>query len=277
MYRLTAADLPKDHPYYRSSSEGYRKYLETCGLRTLKTSDGYAWLKNVLGFHIAKFERLEAEPDIAALKAAGFGPGVVIWIPARRTEIPKPWRKMWLRSHFMNSGFTVVDSPDYFRKWNERARRARKKFLSTEGAETVRVSDDEFMEHFRTTPVRHAFKKEYIKYYRTMAAIAPESVRSYVAKYRGKVVAGLAVFDYCGNSSAHLVAFTGPEAYSIQAGTGLIDRWFADSWTSGVKYVNFDHLKDPSMTPDQQGYTDFKKNFMEYSIEYPDSYFRFVA
>lgn len=184
---------------------------------------------------------------------------------------------MWLKSHFTNSGFTTVDSPEYFKKWNERARRARKKFLSSEGAEIERVSDDEFMEAFRVTPVRHAYKKEYVKYFRTIAAIAPDDTRAYVAKYRGKPVAGLAVLDYNGNSSVHLVAFTGPDAKKIQAGTGLVDRWFADSFESGVKYVNFDHLKDSSMTPDQQGYTDFKNNFIEHSIEYPDSYFRFVS
>lgn len=31
------------------------------------------------------------------------------------------------------------------------------------------------------------------------------------------------------------------------------------------------------MTGDQQGYTDFKKNFMEYSLSYPDSYFKFIT
>ena len=100
---------------------------------------------------------------------------------------------------------------------------------------------------------------------------------SYGVRYRGKIVAGLAVLNYCGNSSVHLVAFTGPDAKAIQAGTGLIDRWFDDSYKKGIRYVNFDHLRDASMTHDQQGYTDFKKNFMEYSLTYPDSYFQFVA
>lgn len=205
----------------------------------------------------------------------GFGPGFVIWIPARRDEVPKGWRNMWLRSHFTQSGFTVIDSPDYQKKWNERSRRARKKFLAS-GASIDVVSDFEFMDAFRNTPVKHLYKKDYIKYYRTMAAIAPNDVKSYVARHDGKIVAGLAVLNYAGNSSAHLVAFTGPDAKAIQAGTGLIDRWFADSYANGVKYVNFDHLRDSSMTHDQQGYTDFKKNFMEYSLSYPDSYFKFV-
>jgi hypothetical protein len=98
-----------------------------------------------------------------------------------------------------------------------------------------------------------------------------------VARVNGEVAAGLAVLDYCGNSSVHLVAFTGPAAKPVQAGTGLIDRWFADSWARGIRYANFDHLRDKSMTADQQGYTDFKNNFMDYAITYPDSYFKFLA
>lgn len=277
MIEITGKDLPKDHPYYRSNSIAYRKYLEVCGLRTVPIDEGFGWLKSVGGlFDISKFERLETEPDIALLKSMGFGPGFVIWIPARREEIPKGWRKMWIRTHFTQSGFTVIDSPDYHKKWNERARRARKKFLAS-GAEIAEVSDFEFMEAFRSTQVKHLYKSDYIKYYRTMAAIAPNDVKSYVARHAGKIVAGLAVLNYGGNSTAHLVAFTGPDAKAIQAGTGLIDRWFSDSLQSGVKYVNFDHLRDASMTHDQQGYTDFKKNFMEYSLSYPDSYFKFVA
>lgn len=276
MIEITGKDLPGDHPYYRSNSLAYRKYLEICGLRTVPNSEGYGWLKDVGGlFHIAKFERLETEPDVLQLKSMGFGPGFVIWIPARRPEIPRGWKKMRIRSHFMQTGFTVLDSPDYFRKWNERARRAYKKFLAS-GAGVEEVSDFEFMEAFRSTPVRHLYKRDYIKYYRTMAAIAPESVKSYVVRHGGKIVAGLAVLDYAGNSSVHLVAFTNPESKAIQAGTGLIGHWFRECFSKGVKYVNFDHLRDASMTHDQQGYTDFKKNFMEYSVSYPDSYFKFV-
>ena len=208
MIEITGKDLPKDHPYYRSNSIAYRKYLEICGLRTVPTSKGFGWLKNVGGlFDIAKFERLEEEPNIAELKASGFGSGFVIWIPAGRENIPKGWRNMWIRSHFTQTGFTVVDSSDYRKKWNERSRRAAKKFLAS-GAEILEVSDFEFMEAFRNTPVKHLYKKDYIKYYRTMAAIAPNDVKSYAARHDGKIVAGLAVLNYGGNSSAHLVAFT---------------------------------------------------------------------
>lgn len=78
------------------------------------------------------------------------------------------------------------------------------------------------------------------------------------------------------NSTVHLVAFTGKESKPSQAGTGLIDRWFSDSLAMGKKYASFDHLRDDSMARDQQGYTDFKLNFLDYEVRFPESYFRFV-
>ena len=49
------------------------------------------------------------------------------------------------------------------------------------------------------------------------------------------------------------------------------------SLENGIKYVNFDHLKDKHMTSDQQGYTDFKENFMDYKVIFKEAYFKFVG
>ena len=52
--------------------------------------------------------------------------------------------------------------------------------------------------------------------------------------------------------STHLVAFTAQERKPVQAGTGLIDYWYADSLKKGLKYIDYDHLRDKFMTSDQQ-------------------------
>lgn len=137
------------------------------------------------------------------------------------------------------------------------------------------VSCDEFAEAFKQSKISYIGKVEFIRYYRKMHAIDPAKIRSWMVYYKGVPVAGLAVHDYC-NSTVHLVAFTRKEGKPIQAGTALIDEWFKDSVKLGLQYINFDHLKDKMMTRDQQGYTDFKKNFMEYLVEYPMGYFRWI-
>jgi hypothetical protein len=55
----------------------------------------------------------------------------------------------------------------------------------------------------------------------------------------------------------------------------LIDRWYAESLDKWLKYIDYDHLRDKFMTSDQQGYTDFKLNFIDDLIEYPKCYFQF--
>jgi len=213
-------------------------------------------MKRIFGKYaqLVKFERVDTEPTKESLKAHGFVRGVVIWIPFRRTDIPKGWRKLAVGTHFTRTGFTRIEDHEYYKKWNERARRARKKFLSNNPEEIqIRLVDDKtFVEAFRKVKVKHLFKSDYIKYYQAMISSGKDSIRSYVCYQGDTPISGLAVHDYTPNSTVHLVAFTSKEANPIQAGTGLIDRWFSDSIDRGIEYINFDHLRDSSMEKSQQ-------------------------
>lgn len=274
-------DYPEDHFYYRTSSLVYNEYLrKNCHIRTIPLNGGtqFGWIKNLIGKHIqlAKFERIDIEPTLELLRTHGFTHGMVIWVPFRKREIPKGWRRLAITTHFTRTGFVKIEGDEYYKKWNERARRARKKFLAHADVRIELVNQKTFIEAFQTVKVRHFYKSDYIKYYRSMTDIDASSIRSYVCYQHDKPIAGLAVHDYGNNSSVHLVAFTGKEAKPSQAGTGLMDRWFADSVPMGIKYMNFDHFRDSSMTGDQQGYTDFKLNFTESECFFRDSYFRFI-
>lgn len=281
MRTIERAEFPKNHTYYRTTSSVYNQYLrENCGIKTLPLESGtrFGWIKNVIGRHmqIAKFERIDTEPTRELLEPHGFNRGMVIWIPFRLTDIPKGWRKLAIGTHFTRTGFAHLTGHEYYKKWNERARRARKKFLSQTEVRIELVEPADFIAAFKSVKVRHMFKSDYIRYYQALTGIDVKSVRSYVC-YRGETpVAGLAVHDYAGNASVHLVAFTGKDAKASQCGTGIIDRWFHDSVDMGLEYINFDHLRDSSMTSDQQGYTDFKLNFMDKECYFRDSYFKFM-
>lgn len=132
MIHLEKQDYPEDFYYHRTASPVYRRYLESCGPETYTLGKGpqYGWKKNLLGFHIIKQERTDHEPDIEALKSSGVRHAFVAWIPDRRTDIPHGWRKLWLSDHFQETGITTLDE-NYRKKWNERARRAEKKFLAS--------------------------------------------------------------------------------------------------------------------------------------------------
>lgn len=283
MSLIDRRDFPKDHTYYRTTSPVYNAYLrDHCHIHTIPLEGGtrFGWMKRIFGkyLQLVKFERVDTEPTRELLEPHGFKRGFAIWIPANRTDIPKGWRKLAIGTHFTRTGFVRIENREYYKKWNERARRARKKFLSFAGSEIhIELVDEEtFADAFRKTKVKHLFKSDYIRYYRSMVSAGKDSIRSYVC-YRGNTpISGLAVHDYTSNSTVHLVAFTSKEANSFQAGTGLIDRWFSDSVDRGISYINFDHLRDSSMEKAQQGYTDFKLNFIENECYFRDSYFRFL-
>ncbi len=151
---------------------------------------------------LVKFERIDTEPTKALLAPFGFKRGFVIWIPFKRTEIPAGWKKLMIGTHFTRTGFVQIENHRYYEKWNERARRARKKFLSylnnksTEDIHIEKVHQEAFIEAFKQVRVKHLYKSDYIRYYRAMTDINAGSVRSYVC-YRGDTpLAGLAVHDY---------------------------------------------------------------------------------
>lgn len=122
----------------------------------------------------------------------------------------------------------VVLEEEYKKKWNDRAKRALKKFEKS-GCEVRAVDADTFVDAFRKTRVKHWFKSDYISNYKRIRAFAPEKVRQWLVYRDGEAVAGLACLDYLGSHSVHFVAFTGKKSYDIQGGTGLIDAWFRDS------------------------------------------------
>lgn len=177
-------------------------------------------------------------------------------------------------AHFMTTWFSEL-APDYQKKWNERAKRARKKFLANSELRVESVEHEIFANAFLQTKVTHMFRSDYVRYFRSLVSVDPKSVRSYLVYKGSKAIAWLAVHDF-DHMSVHLVAFTSKEAKPLQAGTGLIDKWYSDSLEKWLKYIHFDHLRDPHMTKDQQGYTDFKKNFLDYLVKFPNAYFRFV-
>ncbi len=278
MQQLLPHEYPADFYYHRTASESYRTYLEWCGPKTFDIGNPpqYAWKKSLLGgrVHVVRYERTDVEPDIEKLKTEeGIKHAMITWIPYSKTDIPKWWRRLYLTDHFRETGYSLLEDEHYQKKWNERSRRAIKKFEKS-WAEIRAVSDSEFVEAFRKTKVKHWYKSDYIRYYKRIVAIRPESIRQWLVYIDGEPVAGLAVNDFIGNHSVHLVAFTGKEAYPIQGGTGLIDEWFRGSLEKGIKYLSFDQLRNKWGPNEQKWYTEFKENFIDYRLSFPKAYFR---
>ena len=281
MQFLKPNDYSLDLMYHRKASPTYGKYLEGCGLKIFsqKNTPQFIWGKPILGMKscfLFNSERTDIEPDIEALKKeSGAKHGAVIWVPYRHIEKPDHWRSLWFPTHFRETGWTHLTDADYTKKWSQRARRAKKKFLQS-GATLHRVDRATFIDAFERAKFLPLLKKEYITYYKKLTAIDPESVRQWlVYSTDSKPIAGLAVHDFLENQSVHMVAFTTKEAYPYQAGTGLIDAWFEDSWKRGITHISFDQLRQKYGPRDQKGSSEFKENFIEYRMHFPKAYIRF--
>ncbi len=280
MQIIDRKDLPKDHIYYRSSSFEYWSYLEKYFLKTVKIWEKqFWWVKQVFWwlFQISKFERIDEEPNVEEIKKNWFKRWMLIWIPYSRTDIPTWWRKLWLNSHFTTTWFTILENEDYYKKWKERSRRARKKYLTNPHLSIRQVNHDEFQKYYTELKIKQPFKKSFRWYHKDISSFDNRwSIRNIVCFYDDKPIAWLAVFDYDKYSSAHLVAFITKKWKETQAWTWVIDYRFKDSLRLWIKYINFDHLRDKYMTKDQQWYTDFKENFMDYKVVFKESYFKFI-
>ncbi len=303
MLHLEKNQYPKDFYYHRTASATYREYLHTCKLTTfdIKNPPQYAWKKPFFWgkFWVIKYERIDVEPDIEYLKKiTGFQHAFVVWIPYSQENVGSPWRRLWLTDHFEETGYAELDhrsqitdsrlgnknqaishppvtTPTYLSSWNDRAKRARKKFLAS-GCTIRDVTPEEFIEGFRITKVKHWYKSAYISYYKRMVGIDATKIRQWlIYDPIGKVISWLAVHDFCENHSVHLVAFTDQKGYHYQPGTGLIDRWFSESYERGYKYLSFDQLRNKNGPKDQKWYTEFKESFLSARLSFKKAFFRF--
>lgn len=279
MQLITRQEIPKDHLYYRTSSQIYKKYLESSNLKTIQIWENqFWWLKSILWFfNVAKFERIDEEPNIEKLKENWFKRWFIIWIPYTRKDIPKWWKNLWINSYFTTTWFTLLTDENYFKKWKDRAKRARKKFLANPKLIIKELNTTDFQKIYSQSKISQPFKKSFMKYHKDTSNLDVNwEIRNFICFLWDLPIAWLAVLDYNNNSSAHLVSFITKEWKQNQAWTWLIDYWFKTSLEKWIKYINFDHLRDKFMTRDQQWYTDFKENFMDYKVVFPDSYFKFI-
>lgn len=274
---ITPFEIPNDFEYFRSNSDFERKYLISLNLKIVPQGKYFGWFKNYFNLcYIAKFDRIDEEPNLENLKRIGFGHGLVIWIPWRRKNIPKGWHYLPVSTHIRCSGFSVLDREYYWEKWSERGRRSRKKFLSNPKLVIKEVKDDLFYREFINSNLKRYLRKGLGKFYKEVNLIDSQKIKNWLCFNGDYILGGLAVLKYNNYSNVHLVSFLNKGGRKLQVGTGLIDKWFFESQRQGLKYLNFDYLGDKKDPRDWKGYSDFKKNFIDYIFCINKSYFKIL-
>ncbi|MBI3633971.1 MAG: methyltransferase domain-containing protein [Candidatus Vogelbacteria bacterium] len=261
-----------DHYYNIFQSEPYAKSLEKSGLKIVGKPGEYFFIQSLFaGFGVITAMHTDMMPTPEQIrKDSGITHGIIFWSPWRRVFAPKPWHKNFLPPlHQRGNGVSIVKQ-NYKDSWSQTSRRDLKKFLSSD-IEIKRVTKEKFVAGLGQSLLSNSLKKVFASMLERLSAA---KIEYWVTEKDGEVLGGLAVMDY-GNTSAHLVAYMTKRGQEYQAGTGLIDYWNQYALKSGIKYLNFGNIRESGEPRAWQGYSDFKRKFMDREIVIENEYFRF--
>ena len=91
----------------------------------------------------------------------------------------------------------------------------------------------------------------------------------------GELIAGLAVLDVPEiRVSIHVTGFILPIARHTPAGVGLINHWFCESQSRGIRFCDFDGFFAPGDPISWKGFSRFKSQFGVRFVAYPDPFWR---
>ncbi|MBI2644979.1 hypothetical protein HYW94_02265 [Candidatus Uhrbacteria bacterium] len=264
-------DIPSDFTDYWQSDE-YVAYLESAGMHMIGSvgSRGY-WITMKI-FSFCKFVYADEEPSLSYIRSVTRMHGLVYWTPFRRINIPRGWNRVRrpFTTHCISKGFSNVSS-DYIHVWNQRARRNIGRFFQS-GCSVYEGASEEFKKGCALA----TFKPSFQRHYAQKVSEIPSHIRSiFICKKNDSIVGGLCVMRYA-NTSVHIASFLTKEGKNANAGTGLIDYWNRHAYKENLAYLHFGELGRQKIDDRTwQGFSDFKRNFIEYEVHFDDEYWRF--
>ena len=282
MKKIHMTDIPKDYHYYRSHTKVFLKYLteKESPWATPISEDGNCWYVRHFFwwlFSIAWFEKSDIRPTREFLLKYGMKRGLVFWSgfhnekPSGRYWIPFWYLFSKSFHHSTRSAFSVLESEEYWKKWQPNARNHRNKIqkyiLDGKIYIDTNASWEDFRKIYKQTKIPHGYKWYLIWRQEFFQKNAPEDFRIFLAYIDGVPQAG-AIFLDDHPTSTYLIAFQNPDAKKYHLGLAIIDRWFLDSQKWGYKYMDFDHMKDILDPISYAGYTRFKSEIADYDVKF---------
>ena len=280
MRTLPSSEIPEDYHSYRSHSKAYFDYVMRSEWRNITRVEEdweYAYIYHYLFglFSIAYFEKCDIDPTPVLLRKYGMKRGIVFW-SGWKSEKPSGrwwWNLGYISSHFYHhstrSAFSILDTPEYWKKWSSSARGHRNRIIREIESGNIRVDTDtsfeEFLEVYRKTKVHHKWKRYNIWRQTYLSENHNANIRIYTASLDWDILSG-AVFLDDASTSTYLIAFQDDRAKPYHLWLAIIDRWFAESWKIGYKYLDLDHMRDSLDPLGYAGYTRFKSEIADYDI-----------
>jgi len=263
-------------------------------------------LRLPLGFCVVNAMHTDSEPNLNLIKSAGCRHGVIFWSPWEKKIAPRPWMRSLVPLHQKGNGFSLL-APNYQEKWSQMARRNLKKFQAF-GVEIKLASEESFAGGIKYSTLRPSLRNAFPEMIKRMNKNSIEFFTAQIPAMNagqkdGKILGGLAVVNYgpapahlrgssytnlqnsyesyenlgfskLGRISAHFVAYLTKDGQKYQAGVGLIDWWYKYALEKNIKYLNFGHIRQRGEPHSWQGYSDFKRKFIDKEIRLANGFWR---
>ncbi len=267
---LLRQELPSDY-YDHWQSEPYARCMEKYGWRVVGSPRRYGYVRRIGPFLYAKYLYTDEEPRIEDVRGGQKKHGMISWTPWRRIDIPQVWHPLSppFFPHDWRQGIALARQ-DYQNTFSQRARRNMRKFISSDTL--IRLGTrEEYCAGFQTGLIPKGLKGLVIQ---KIQRLSDENLVFFLAQGHTGITGGLCVFNY-DRISSHISSFLISEGKQCNAGTGCIDAWFGYALKKNIKYLNFGGVwteKDPK---EWHGFSEFKRNFIDYETEFNDAYYRF--
>lgn len=173
---------------------------------------------------MVKFDRVDDAPSIESIKReSGLKHGLLIWIPWRVLPTKEflrknGWRRLYPATHFQHTGFGYI-SETYWKNWNERAQRARKKFLHFQeelSLEIRSVDTQTWKKAFLCAKIHIPLREDFAHFFSDISACTGNDIENYLCYDGETVLGGLSVIFYDTHSSVHLLSFLPDASKKLQ-------------------------------------------------------------
>jgi len=251
------------------------QYAKTAS-RAVVEHDGLLGVQTPLGPIVLESYIQEPEPDLTPTKQIR----VVSWQPYKGKVFSGWWRFPSLLTIHYKRGVAILNQETYWKDWSSHAKRHREKFLGDDRYEIVEVDLETFSHAYHETKFLDPItRRMFIKVLRYHLDRHPEDVHLCVVRQvaDGRLVAGLATIDYADISqSDHVIAFIHPDVQKTSVGVGLIDDWYGRCLQNKLTFLQFGLLHRPGDPISWKGYTQFKRQFHLFEIQYPQPVWRII-
>jgi hypothetical protein len=145
------------------------------------------------------FEKCDFEPNSQTLVKYGFRHGLILWSPWKKStpEGHGWWRLPSIVSHLYHhstrSAFSVLDGPEYWKKWSPGPRGHRNTIRKMVTSGKIRIdtnaSLEDFLAAYEKTILPHRWKRYFIARQKFLSSQNDGNIRIYLAFVENKALA----------------------------------------------------------------------------------------